>query len=68
MHASKKYNTIPILDTLMMEAVSSSETLILTRAIQHNIPEDGILQKYCFPMSMIYCGVIIRPYKNNTHT
>jgi hypothetical protein len=36
----------PILVTLMMEAIHSPETSVLTRVTQPNIPEDGILHSH----------------------
>jgi hypothetical protein len=35
-----------IISNLMMEAIRSSETLVLTRARRHRIPEDGILHSH----------------------
>jgi hypothetical protein len=43
-------NVVPsllILVTLMMEAIHSSETSVLTRATWHNIQEVGILHSHC---------------------
>jgi hypothetical protein len=37
---------LPILITLMMEALRSSKTLVLNKS-QHNIPKDSILHSHC---------------------
>jgi hypothetical protein len=37
----------PFLDTLMMKALRSFETSVLTRATQCNIPGDGIIHSHC---------------------
>jgi hypothetical protein len=47
---SHSSNVVPgplILFTLMMEATHASETLVLTIATRHHIPEDGILNSHC---------------------
>jgi hypothetical protein len=38
--------TSPIFVTLMMQALSSSETSVLARATQRNVPKDGILHSH----------------------
>jgi hypothetical protein len=56
MHAAKKYYIVPsspILATLMMEALHSPETSVLTRGTQRNIPDDDILHSHATKTSYL---------------
>jgi hypothetical protein len=49
----------PIPVTLLMEALRSFETFVLTRAKRRNIPGDGIPHKYFFLIYSLSTSIVV---------
>jgi hypothetical protein len=56
----------PILITLNMEVIRSSETTVLTRATRRNVPEDNVLYSHrrenlkAYTGSNVFCAVLAK--------
>jgi hypothetical protein len=50
--------SLPILVTLMMEGIHSSETSVLTRATLRHIPEDGISHSHRCENLKFFIGIV----------
>jgi hypothetical protein len=54
-----KFPSSPILVSLMMQALSSTDTSVLTRATLRNIPEDAILHSQdCVECLALICEIL----------